>query len=133
MRHPLRGSRKFAATVSILFYSLFIASTGCASFDGEPAPGVSAIVFDANTNLKYRCGEGLDAWTVTDRDTGAAEAAGCEQSVVFEGTSANTHTFDIEGFSGNRRCWSGTCQVRGATGTVVRADCRASITALCGF
>ena len=133
MRNPLPRSRHLLPLETFIFTTLFLVGSGCASFEEEPAPGVSAIVFDAKANLHYRCGEGLDAWTVTDRDTGAAEAAGCEQAVIFEGASPNTHTFDIEGFSGTRRCWTGTCQVRGTAGETVHADCRASITPLCGF
>lgn len=98
------------------------------------SPAGTRIEFGEVRNLGYLCGGPLTQWTVTNRELRTAGTAGCEQPVLFTDlTPGAVYTFDIEGWSGSRLCWTGACAVRATGGTTTFADCSAEIEHLCGF
>src|SRR5579859_4292419 len=109
--------------VRTLLLATVAAMTGCI-VENHSAPADTEIEFQELTNLGYGCGGPLTSWTVSARETGDQGTAGCEQPVLFERLTPNAgYTFDIQGFSGQRLCWQGSCQVTAAPNTTTFADC----------
>lgn len=99
-----------------------------------PPPSEPRIEFDEMTNLGYACGGPLTSWTVTARETQDSGTAGCEQPVLFTNLAPNTsYTFDIQGYSGQRLCWQGSCTVPTSGYGTAFADCSGQIEHLCGM
>ena len=98
---------------------------------GDNLPPVARIEFQAVPNVVDTCARSLTSWTVSARETGATGTADCERSILFVHLSPYaTYTFDIEGYSGAKLCWEGTCKVAALPGTTL-PDCSGHIDDLC--
>lgn len=124
------------ATV-VLFAALTVAAiSGCIVEDRRvaPAPAGTRIAFEEVRNLGATCGGPLTGWTVWNRQTGDQGTAGCEQPIFFDSVvPGQTYSFDVVGYSGQKVCWQGACDVYVPGNGITIADCSGQIAHMCGL
>ncbi len=123
-----------SATSALGAVALVVGLLGCASgCVVENHKADTQVEFQETDNIGQTCGGPLSSWTVVNRETSDQGTAGCEQPVLFVNlTPGATYTFDVTGYSGNKVCWEGSCEVTALSGTTTYADCSSSIAHLCG-